>query len=175
MSISTFDKSKPGDINFGIGQPASDLMPVDLFSNFATSFFSQAMAEDFNYGPVGGDPRFLSALSKFLSTSYKIAVSPKSLFLTAGNSHGIDLVCDRFTKPGDTILVEEASYFLAFPIFKDRQLNVISVPTDVNGVIVDQLETAVKKYHPSAVYVICLLYTSPSPRDGLLSRMPSSA
>ena len=27
---------------------------------------------------------------------------------------------------------------------------------------------------PSQIYV-CLLYTSPSPRDGLLSRMPSSA
>ena len=27
----------------------------------------------------------------------------------------------------------------------------------------------------AAEYVICLLYTSPSPRDGLLSRMPSSA
>ena len=26
-----------------------------------------------------------------------------------------------------------------------------------------------------AVHVTCLLYTSPSPRDGLLSRMPSSA
>ena len=26
-----------------------------------------------------------------------------------------------------------------------------------------------------AVNMICLLYTSPSPRDGLLSRMPSSA
>ena len=25
------------------------------------------------------------------------------------------------------------------------------------------------------VFTICLLYTSPSPRDGLLSRMPSSA
>ena len=25
------------------------------------------------------------------------------------------------------------------------------------------------------VFIICLLYTSPSPRDGLLSRMPSSA
>ena len=24
-------------------------------------------------------------------------------------------------------------------------------------------------------HIICLLYTSPSPRDGLLSRMPSSA
>ena len=27
----------------------------------------------------------------------------------------------------------------------------------------------------SAGYIFCLLYTSPSPRDGLLSRMPSSA
>ena len=27
----------------------------------------------------------------------------------------------------------------------------------------------------SGVYEVCLLYTSPSPRDGLLSRMPSSA
>ena len=27
----------------------------------------------------------------------------------------------------------------------------------------------------TALYYICLLYTSPSPRDGLLSRMPSSA
>ena len=26
-----------------------------------------------------------------------------------------------------------------------------------------------------ATFIICLLYTSPSPRDGLLSRMPSSA
>ena len=28
---------------------------------------------------------------------------------------------------------------------------------------------------PSRAYYNCLLYTSPSPRDGLLSRMPSSA
>ena len=28
---------------------------------------------------------------------------------------------------------------------------------------------------PSTVIEDCLLYTSPSPRDGLLSRMPSSA
>ena len=28
---------------------------------------------------------------------------------------------------------------------------------------------------PASATEICLLYTSPSPRDGLLSRMPSSA
>ena len=30
-------------------------------------------------------------------------------------------------------------------------------------------------YRGSGVINFCLLYTSPSPRDGLLSRMPSSA
>ena len=39
--------------------------------------------------------------------------------------------------------------------------------------------TAVEKAHDQDLlqqsYFSCLLYTSPSPRDGLLSRMPSSA
>ena len=30
-------------------------------------------------------------------------------------------------------------------------------------------------YFDTVLYRLCLLYTSPSPRDGLLSRMPSSA
>ena len=36
---------------------------------------------------------------------------------------------------------------------------------------------ALYRYHPDVVKALhaCLLYTSPSPRDGLLSRMPSSA
>ena len=45
-----------------------------------------------------------------------------------------------------------------------------------------QLHEDVKGWHPNILshhhpkYIrICLLYTSPSPRDGLLSRMPSSA
>ena len=34
----------------------------------------------------------------------------------------------------------------------------------------------ISKLHAEAnVFTYCLLYTSPSPRDGLLSRMPSSA
>ena len=31
------------------------------------------------------------------------------------------------------------------------------------------------RYYQNVINNFCLLYTSPSPRDGLLSRMPSSA
>ena len=35
--------------------------------------------------------------------------------------------------------------------------------------------TALSEANPGHRFRLCLLYTSPSPRDGLLSRMPSSA
>ena len=38
-----------------------------------------------------------------------------------------------------------------------------------------ELEVTQPEVVPAATGSICLLYTSPSPRDGLLSRMPSSA
>ena len=41
--------------------------------------------------------------------------------------------------------------------------------------IVDTLNDQTKKVTVTNVVATCLLYTSPSPRDGLLSRMPSSA
>ena len=58
----------------------------------------------------------------------------------------------------------------------------IAVPTEtVYGLAGNAYSnTSVKKIfklkkRPSNNPLICLLYTSPSPRDGLLSRMPSSA
>ena len=44
---------------------------------------------------------------------------------------------------------------------KDAEIEVVGFPTDVTD--------------PEDCSSLCLLYTSPSPRDGLLSRMPSSA
>ena len=41
--------------------------------------------------------------------------------------------------------------------------------------IQDELITTIADLVQPGKGILCLLYTSPSPRDGLLSRMPSSA
>ena len=43
----------------------------------------------------------------------------------------------------------------------------------IAGAALAMVKTAKNK--KAAIGLVCLLYTSPSPRDGLLSRMPSSA
>ena len=41
--------------------------------------------------------------------------------------------------------------------------------------VISELQHYTEEAYNVSQYILCLLYTSPSPRDGLLSRMPSSA
>ena len=59
---------------------------------------------------------------------------------------------------GYNVCITFISYYIKFSLFK---------------FILDRL--LVKKCWDGLLNIGCLLYTSPSPRDGLLSRMPSSA
>ena len=56
---------------------------------------------------------------------------------------GLDLVCSALTSAGQTILVEEPTYFLAGQIFRDHGLRIVTVPSDGEGVKVDEVRTLV--------------------------------
>ncbi|NNJ65678.1 MAG: PLP-dependent aminotransferase family protein [Xanthomonadales bacterium] len=164
----TFDSSpSPGTVNFGVGQPSPDLLPVGLLRSACVDFLDNAHPQHVNYGDRQGDPAFLDALSRLLATEHGAPASPDSLFVTAGNSQALDFVCTLFTRPGDVVIVEEPSYFLAFRIFEDHGLNIVSVPVDEDGMDVDALELVLARTKPA------LLYTIPSfhnPSSRTLSR-----
>ena len=50
---------------------------------------------------------FRASLAAFLTRRYAWPVHAEHLMVTAGASQALDLVCTRFTKPGDTIFVPE--------------------------------------------------------------------
>ena len=57
-------------------------------------------------------------------------------------------------------------------MFKNKGFNIVK---DKKIQIVKSEAEQFYKVHETKPFYNCLLYTSPSPRDGLLSRMPSSA
>ena len=59
------------------------------------------------------------------------------------------------------------------PIFGFRTQNIVSGTQSVGNALAQSTASALANAATRSVF--CLLYTSPSPRDGLLSRMPSSA
>lgn len=155
MSKVTFDiAAPPGTINFGIGHPSPDLLPADLLRTAADDFLSNATAAELNYGELQGDAGFRGELAALLTREYASPVVADDLFVTGGASQALDFVCSQLTQPGDAVIVEEPSYFLAFQIFRDHGLEIVPVPTDRDGLRLDALEEALKRSRPALVYTI---------------------
>ena len=151
----TFDGAPPpGTINLGIGQPSADLLPVDLIRLASEAFFAHAEPFELNYGVIAGDARYLESLAGFLTASYGATAQAESLFVTGGNSQALDLVSTVFARPGDTVFVEEPSYFLAFQIFRDHGLNVVGIPMRSDGPDMAALRQALSETTPAFFYTI---------------------
>lgn len=144
----------PGMIHLGIGQPDPSLLPLALMRTAAEHRLSHDDASFLAYGAESGDGYFRLALARFLTEHYHKPVDADDLFVTAGASQGLDLICTLFTKPGDTIFVEEPSYFLALNIFRDHGLNIIGLPMDEDGLMVEALEENLTQHHPAFLYTI---------------------
>ena len=82
------------------------------------------------------------------------------------NSKDVNNLIEKLTA------AEHAYYVLNKPIMSDGEYDKL-----FNELKKIELENPdlVFAYSPTQRVTGCLLYTSPSPRDGLLSRMPSSA
>jgi DNA-binding transcriptional MocR family regulator len=143
-----------GWIDFGIGQPQIDILPLDLLAKATEHRMAHAGRDILQYGWQQGDEGFRNSLAQFLSTAYGKSVNPDHLFITAGISQALDLICALHTRPGDTVIVEEPSYFLALRIFADYKLNIIGTPIDDQGINIGALEDKIAQHKPVFVYTI---------------------
>ena len=144
----------PAVIDLGIGQPQLSLLPLERIRRAAEMRFAQNDPAFLQYGAEQGDGFLRQELAHFLTDQYGFPVFPKNLFITNGASLGLDLTCTLFAQPGDTVFVEEPSYFLALRILADHHLRLVSIPIDENGLCVEALEQELKKVRPNFLYTI---------------------
>ena len=147
-----------GVIDLGWGHPSANLHPSEQLKIATDSVLSRGVTA-LQYGAYQGYGPLLESLARFLSKdpAYRKRVVPSELFLTGGASQAIDFASTLFTRNGDTVFVEDPTYYLIENIFKDHHLNVISVPTDTSGLDVDALENMLRDHTipvPRMLYII---------------------
>lgn len=171
-------------INFAKGHPNRKLLPAreiqEIFAKVSLQTNEESLKDSLNYPKSDpGDPRFLAELGAFLdrhtkdddmgsngtfssssSTSSEITTRTAHLFATTGVSHGLDMLCSTQTSPGDVVLMEKPTYFLAAGVFRSHHLHVESLPMKSGasgGIDVDQLETSLENGEiqiPRMIYII---------------------
>ncbi len=163
----------PDMIHLGIGQPSPFLLPIKELETAAARCLGRGEVFFLAYGEARGNQSFRQSLAEFLTGQYhqkgqsnqkgkgQNRVEQDQLLITNGVSQALDLVCTLFAKPGDTVLVEEPSYFLALKIFADHHLNLVSIPVDENGLVTEVLEEKLERESPAFLYTIPC-YQNPS-------------
>jgi DNA-binding transcriptional MocR family regulator len=141
-------------IDLGVGNPAPELLPLDLLRQAAAHALAQGDASPLQYGYEAGDVRFREALAVFLKAQYSLKIDPGQLFASNGVSQALDLLCTLRTQPGAVVFVEEPTYFLALRIFADHRLRVVGLPTDEDGLVIEALEEELKRQRPALLYTI---------------------
>ncbi len=155
VATSSSQKEIPaGMIDLGIGQPSPWLLPTEAIAEAATYCSRHPERMLLSYGSEQGDLYFRVALSRFLEEIYAMPVDPAHLLVTNGASQGIDLICTLFSQAGDTILVEEPTYFLARKIFADHHLKPIALPMDADGLVIAAVEEELQRSRPAFLYTI---------------------
>ncbi|MEX2354133.1 MAG: PLP-dependent aminotransferase family protein, partial [Gammaproteobacteria bacterium] len=131
-----------------IGQPDPALLPAHLFQGMSADASSLA------YGAEPGDSRFRESLAEWLGREYEIPVDAEALLVTNGSSNALDMICTRYTRPGDVVLVEDPTYFIARRQFTDHGLKTVAVPMDKDGVDIQSLEKLIKRHKPVFFYTV---------------------
>jgi DNA-binding transcriptional MocR family regulator len=142
-----------GCIDLALGHPGPELLPLPLLRGAAARLRREDRA-CLQYGLEQGDSRFRLRLAGFLSRAYGLEVSPEELFVSGGASQALELICSLFTRPGDLVLVEEPSYFLALRIFADHGLRVQGLACHRRGLLPEALARSLRRARPALLYTV---------------------
>lgn len=149
MTWQTTQLTPPADrIDLGIGQPDPALLPGALFMQ------ARVDASVLAYGKEAGDERFRYALASWLNRRQAQPTSPEQLMVTNGSSNALDMICNRLSQPGDVVLVEDPTYFIARKQLADHGLTVVAVPMDSGGVDIAALAELIERHRPVFFYTI---------------------
>lgn len=140
-------------ISFSGGFPSAELYPLEDLSSIQVNLFKTLGKQLLLHSPVEGLTSLRAGISSLMK-SRNVNISPKDVMIVSGSQQGLDYIARVFIKPGDTIILEEPSFFGAMQIFRSAGARVIGVPVDSCGMKTDILESLIQRYKPKFIYAL---------------------
>ena len=135
--------ANPEIISFAGGLPAPELFPVEAMKHVAMTVFDEAGAEALQYSTTEGFMPLRKQIAARMMSRYNVHTTYENIQITNGSQQGLDLSGKLFLDEGDVVLCESPTYMAAISAFKAYGPRFIAVPTDDNGMIIEELEKIV--------------------------------
>ena len=145
--------------------PGSGVLPVEwldgpLIANALKAIGRQGTAALLNYGAPQGFLPLRQQLQRKLA-ELEIEAAPEQIVTTVGVTQALDLVAREFTRPGDTIFVDDPAWFLMFGSFAALGAKVVGIARLADGPDIAQLARMAELHKPK-LYVINSVLHNPT-------------
>lgn len=138
---------RPGILDLGWGHPRPALLPVEAWAAATAAVMRRPDGwQGLAYGPNQGPGPLIEWLAGHLPGVDAVASGPAEFYVTAGASHALALALAVLTEPGDTVLVDSPTYYLAFQTILDAGCRLVAAPVDQDGPDPDGLAGAAALY-----------------------------
>lgn len=134
---------QPQIISFAGGLPAPESFPIEELTKIGRMVLEETGVQALQYGSTEGYPPLREAISKRMAKT-KVDVKADDILVTSGSQQGLDFAAKIFINPGDIIVCESPTYLGAINAFKAYEPEFIEIDTDKDGMIMEDLENALK-------------------------------
>ncbi|RJP47837.1 MAG: PLP-dependent aminotransferase family protein, partial [Anaerolineaceae bacterium] len=143
---------QPDIISFAGGLPAPDVFPVKEFQQACNTVLEKHGAQALQYSTTEGYRPLREMIARH-TARYAVEVTADNILITSGSQQALDFIGRLFINRGDYIVVESPTYLGALQAWNAYGAQYISVPMDEHGMLMDELESALRK-GPKFIYVL---------------------
>jgi DNA-binding transcriptional MocR family regulator len=145
--------------------PGGGLLPHDWLDGSLVAHGLRAISRQhqsllLHYGTPKGYLPLRAQLGLKLA-EHDIGATPEQIVTTSGVTQALDLVAREFTQPGDTIFVDDPSWFLMFGSFAALGVKVVGIARRADGPDMAQL-AALAALHKPKLFVINSVLHNPT-------------
>ncbi|WP_422527349.1 PLP-dependent aminotransferase family protein [Serratia fonticola] len=140
-------------ISLAGGIPSDALFDFEGLSIATQQAITEQPKSAFQYGLTEGSELLREGICT-LCAQRGVNAKPEDIVVSAGSQQALDLVMRAVINPGDVFVVERPTYLAALQTLELAEANVMSVSSDSDGMVVDELAELLKTQKIKGVYVV---------------------
>lgn len=140
-------KANPSLISFAAGLVDPTTLPTEEVREITQRLLSDPSRgrEVLQYGTSVGHLGLREAIVKHLealegTSAASMSITPDNVVIATGSQQLLYILADILLDPGDIVIIEAPSYFVYAGALSSFGANILSVPMDRDGMVVDELE-----------------------------------
>jgi DNA-binding transcriptional MocR family regulator len=143
-------------ISFSAGFPSSETYPVEDIKEAFIQVLDHEGEEALSYCSTSGFGKLRELIAKRMYDKFGLDYKTGEVVITSGSQQALDMSSMLFINKGDVVLFETPSYLGAVNALKAYEAELVALPTDREGLILDSLKQALDQYgeRVKLVYVI---------------------